>query len=477
MREGPDHNPRFTATVTVNGVPFQTPAFECRSLKEAQNQAAKLAYDHFTAPKTILQRPSPPNTAPSEPSPGFLTSDANLNISPLISRILPPSKQENGENSRASQTSSNHEDETGSKVNLYKNRLQNYAQKRNLTLPIYSCEINGPPHSRRFKSRVTIGGNTYEAPDFFSTLKDAEHAAAKVAFESLPPDDVQEDEGLYKSLLQELAQKRGFRFPIYDTTKSGPSHMPVFVSTVEIGDDSFQGQEARTKKQAEMSAAKVAYIGLTEGKAKKGGTVGSTSSPGCQTMGAVVVSSSDMQSTVINESQPNIMLSSNEMQLDIKARTDLSNESEQVDKGLATEKDAAVFPGRDIVGASPAPSSSLQTIVTQLQPQEQRKVTDEMQLHVRPIDNLLVPEEQAVKNKGPDIIIIAKRHKFSSLDGHSLLPSGSSNKSAVKSEITRPARPKTLVRSYKPNVTYLDGPVVASGENWVAMTVDTDQNQ
>lgn len=75
---------------------------------------------------------------------------------------------------------------------LYKNHLQNYAQKRNLSLPVYSCEREGPPHVSRFKCKVTIDGQTYESPELFSTLKDAEHAAAKVALTLLSPDVVKE---------------------------------------------------------------------------------------------------------------------------------------------------------------------------------------------------------------------------------------------------------------------------------------------
>jgi dsRNA-specific ribonuclease len=188
---------------------------------------------------------------------------------------------------------------------LYKNQLQNYVQKRNLSLPAYSCEREGPPHASRFRCKVTIDGHTYESPEFFSTLKDAEHAAAKVALKSLSPDEAkeasvlyhffvylfslsvgcvsvlfffffffsnlrcsifQDDSGLYKNLLQELVQKEGFSLPVYDTNRSGEVHVPIFVSTVEIDREIFKGHEARTKKQAEMSAAKIAYTTL---KARK----------------------------------------------------------------------------------------------------------------------------------------------------------------------------------------------------------------
>lgn len=54
--------------------------------------------------------------------------------------------------------------------------------------------------------------------------------------------------------------------PSYETISSGMPHIPVFVCKVVVGSHSFQGSEAKTKKQAEMNAAKVAYCTLTESK-------------------------------------------------------------------------------------------------------------------------------------------------------------------------------------------------------------------
>lgn len=75
----------------------------------------------------------------------------------------------------------------------------------------------------------------------------------------------QDNSGLYKNLLQELVQKEGFSLPVYDTNRSGEGHEAIFVSTVEIR-EVFKGHEARTKKQAEMNAAKIAYTTLKERK-------------------------------------------------------------------------------------------------------------------------------------------------------------------------------------------------------------------
>ncbi|KAK3036167.1 hypothetical protein RJ639_029904 [Escallonia herrerae] len=45
--DGPDHNPRFRASVVVNGVTFDT-SFASTSSKDAHNEAVKIASLHFT---------------------------------------------------------------------------------------------------------------------------------------------------------------------------------------------------------------------------------------------------------------------------------------------------------------------------------------------------------------------------------------------------------------------------------------------
>lgn len=77
-------------------------------------------------------------------------------------------------------------------THLHKNQLQIYAQKRNLNLPVYISERDGPPHACRFKCKVLLEGKTYESHEFFSTLKDAENAAAKTALMSVSSDRIEE---------------------------------------------------------------------------------------------------------------------------------------------------------------------------------------------------------------------------------------------------------------------------------------------
>lgn len=49
MKDGPDHNPCFQASVSVNGFSFDSP-IACKSSKQAQNQAAMAAFLQFTSP-------------------------------------------------------------------------------------------------------------------------------------------------------------------------------------------------------------------------------------------------------------------------------------------------------------------------------------------------------------------------------------------------------------------------------------------
>ncbi|KAH6762465.1 hypothetical protein C2S52_019898 [Perilla frutescens var. hirtella] len=294
VKHGADHMPRFTASVNVHGQLFETPD-PCKSSKEAQNTAARIAFDYFTspspAPASSSSAPSPPLAiSPDAPSPqiqplsvgadppplplsplpsslpnppiGLLTTKYNANSKPAKEELM----QENCDDTQCAidyniAIGSDYKDV----MHMYKNLLQQHAQKENIVLPVYTPEAEGPPHARRFKSKVFINGKSYETLEYFPTLKEAEQAVAKIACQALSVDLIQEDKGLYKNLLQEFAQKKGLMCPTYETVSSGMSHRPIFVSTVEIGSDTFQGVEAKSRKQAEMNAAKVAYFALTKG--------------------------------------------------------------------------------------------------------------------------------------------------------------------------------------------------------------------
>ena len=70
-------------------------------------------------------------------------------------------------------------------VGMYKNQLQELAQRSCFNLPSYSCIREGPDHAPRFKATVNFNGEAFESPLFCSTLRLAEHAAAEVALNTL----------------------------------------------------------------------------------------------------------------------------------------------------------------------------------------------------------------------------------------------------------------------------------------------------
>ncbi|KAG5549361.1 hypothetical protein RHGRI_014642 [Rhododendron griersonianum] len=209
-----------------------------------------------------------------------------------------------------------------SDTGMYKNQLQELAQRSCFNLPSYSCVREGPDHAPRFKATVNFNGETFESPTFCSTLRLAEHAAAEIALNTLanrgpskvlaskvltldvvglnvyfekaacfpaqswydhafhprfvalmlPPDAKSkrnnlihlDETGVYKNLLQETAHRAGINLPVYTTVRSGPGHVPVFSCTVELAGMTFSGEPAKTKKQAQKNAAIAAWSALKQ---------------------------------------------------------------------------------------------------------------------------------------------------------------------------------------------------------------------
>lgn len=68
---------------------------------------------------------------------------------------------------------------------------------------------------------------------------------------------------VFKSRLQEYAQKVGLPTPVYETIKEGPSHEPTFTSTVIVDNDRYDSLPGfYNRKAAEQSAAEVALMSL-----------------------------------------------------------------------------------------------------------------------------------------------------------------------------------------------------------------------
>ncbi|KAF8087646.1 hypothetical protein N665_0573s0017 [Sinapis alba] len=154
---------------------------------------------------------------------------------------------------------------------MYKNQLQELAQRSCFNLPSYTCIREGPDHAPRFKASVNFNGEIFESPTYCSTLRQAEHAAAEVSLNVLSSRvipsksltaKILDETGIYKNLLQETAHRAGLDLPMYTSVRSGSYHFPAFSCTVELAGMSFTGESAKTKKQAEKNAAIAAWSAL-----------------------------------------------------------------------------------------------------------------------------------------------------------------------------------------------------------------------
>ncbi|GAB2215145.1 hypothetical protein Droror1_Dr00019522 [Drosera rotundifolia] len=155
---------------------------------------------------------------------------------------------------------------------MYKNQLQELAQRSCFNLPSYTSIREGPDHAPRFKAVVNFNGESFESPHYCSTLRQAEHAAAEVALSSLsnrgPSHSlaarILDETGVYKNLLQEISQRVRAPLPRYSTYRSGLGHQPVFTGTVELAGVVFTGEPAKNKKQAGKNAALAAWTSLKQ---------------------------------------------------------------------------------------------------------------------------------------------------------------------------------------------------------------------
>ncbi|KAG0482949.1 hypothetical protein HPP92_011033 [Vanilla planifolia] len=153
---------------------------------------------------------------------------------------------------------------------MFKNQLQELAQRSCFNLPSYTCIREGPDHAPRFKATVNFNGEVFESPTFCSTLRLAEHAAAEAALNTLsnrgPSHSlaarILDETGVYKNLLQEISRRVGVPLPSYSTVRSGFGHQHVFTCTVQLAGFTFTGGPAKSKKQAEKNSAMAAWNSL-----------------------------------------------------------------------------------------------------------------------------------------------------------------------------------------------------------------------
>lgn len=72
-----------------------------------------------------------------------------------------------------------------------------------------------------------------------------------------------------KTALQELAATLNFTAPEYEIVESGPDHDKNFVAIVILNNERFPAGPGKSKREAEQSAARIAYEIIGNRKAKK----------------------------------------------------------------------------------------------------------------------------------------------------------------------------------------------------------------
>ncbi|KAF4360626.1 hypothetical protein G4B88_015778 [Cannabis sativa] len=332
MRYGPDHNPLFGASVSVNGISFDSFVVS-KSNKQAHNHVAMLAFLHFNSPPSgslsFLLSCTVSSMVEAEhavATPMVEESNQNLDIRSNVSGLKSDSstiiKTNKGERNIEEKLEilRMQSDDLGISVGdgeetEVKKQLQKYARQRNFGLPVYFYECDQGPEATKFKATVTVRGQIFESSGSFNTSKDAESDAAKVALMSFLMESFQEastpneeclewvsilefsfycfsyilehhicDESrVYKNLLQEIVQREDLSTPVYKTIRRGEPHKPIIFTSVELDGEIFHGKAAKSKKQAELDAARAAYVALKEHKSEKTNVNFTSSSLGAHT--------------------------------------------------------------------------------------------------------------------------------------------------------------------------------------------------
>ena len=68
---------------------------------------------------------------------------------------------------------------------MYKNRLQEYAQRSAIQLPMYKTVNEGSQHAPKFRSTVVVDGQIYTSANTFLQRKIAEQDVSKLALEHI----------------------------------------------------------------------------------------------------------------------------------------------------------------------------------------------------------------------------------------------------------------------------------------------------
>ncbi|CAJ1970834.1 unnamed protein product [Sphenostylis stenocarpa] len=153
---------------------------------------------------------------------------------------------------------------------MYKNRLQEFTSRSGIAIPVYQTVNEGQAHIPKFRSTVWVAGTSYTSQSTFPQKKAAEQEVARLALETIlqrtrneGPSLVSEISPFCKSIINEYAAKLYIERPTYNTVQNRLGGMlPVFTTSLVFNGTSYTGYAARTKKEAEQSAAQAAILSI-----------------------------------------------------------------------------------------------------------------------------------------------------------------------------------------------------------------------
>ncbi len=143
-----------------------------------------------------------------------------------------------------------------------KQQLAKWSRELNLGRVVF---ISSAEESSGGKKKDSILANLFEAILGAVYLDQGLDACKKFLEEKFLNKEIKFEFQDYKSLLQEIVQKKFKILPVYEIVKeTGPDHDKEFESVVKVGEKIFGKGKGKTKKQAEQSCAKVALKKLSK---------------------------------------------------------------------------------------------------------------------------------------------------------------------------------------------------------------------
>ncbi|GJZ95529.1 hypothetical protein Tco_0667863 [Tanacetum coccineum] len=155
----------------------------------------------------------------------------------------------------------------GTKPHLYhKCLLAQHAQKFMKSPPVYQTHNEGLAHIPKYRSTVFFDGATYTSSNTFQQLKMAEEDVSRIAYIATRQKSktealnlIREDKMFCKSIMADYAVKINVEIPTYKTTRLA-GLIPVFRSSVLFNGVNYQGDDCKSKKEAEQLVARAVIL-------------------------------------------------------------------------------------------------------------------------------------------------------------------------------------------------------------------------